>query len=214
MPSKQTKRERKELARQRKLEEMRRAQRRRALRKFKGIGTVVAVAAVIFGLFWLTGRSGREATAAVNDLAAPAGCSEVQEPEYGGREHLTEGEPPPSYSSVPPTSGKHAPGPETTGVHTTPIADEVQVHNLEHGHIGIQYHDISDELLEGLEEIVEGNDDWSFIAPKPDMPPKLALTAWTRLVTCDDPQDAEAALALTREFTKQFQQNGPEKIPG
>ncbi len=48
-----------------------------------------------------------------------------------------------AYASYPPTSGTHAESPTTWGFHTEPVADEVAVHNLEHGGVVISYNNIS-----------------------------------------------------------------------
>ncbi len=48
-----------------------------------------------------------------------------------------------AYPSYPPTSGTHSDSPTTWGVHTEPVADELAVHNLEHGGVVISYNNIS-----------------------------------------------------------------------
>jgi hypothetical protein len=48
-----------------------------------------------------------------------------------------------AYPSYPPTSGQHAASPATWGFHTEPVADEVAVHNLEHGGIVLSHNNIS-----------------------------------------------------------------------
>jgi hypothetical protein len=43
------------------------------------------------------------------------------------------------YTSTPPTSGPHLPQTVAPGVYREAIAEELQVHALEHGHVLIQY---------------------------------------------------------------------------
>jgi len=48
-----------------------------------------------------------------------------------------------AYTSYPPTSGTHSESPTSWGFHTEPVADELAVHNLEHGGVVISYNNIS-----------------------------------------------------------------------
>ena len=52
-----------------------------------------------------------------------------------------------AYPSYPPTSGQHAASAATWGLHTEPVADEVAVHNLEHGGVVISHNNISADAL-------------------------------------------------------------------
>lgn len=52
-----------------------------------------------------------------------------------------------AYPSYPPTSGQHAGSPTTWGLHTEPVADEIAVHNLEHGGVILSHNNIpADDL--------------------------------------------------------------------
>ena len=51
---------------------------------------------------------------------------------YAGTSHAP-------YSSSPPTSGPHVPFTVAPGVYREPLARELQVHALEHGHVLVQY---------------------------------------------------------------------------
>lgn len=55
-----------------------------------------------------------------------------------------------AYPSYPPTSGPHWNGPASWGFHTEPIADEIAVHNLEHGGVVVSYNSISADALARL----------------------------------------------------------------
>ncbi|HXU90652.1 MAG TPA: DUF3105 domain-containing protein [Methylomirabilota bacterium] len=98
----------------------------------------------------------------------------------------TVSEPHEAYNSTPPTSGPHLPYIAPWGVHTKPITDELQVHNLEDGGVVVQYNCECPELAEKLAGIVRKYDRYVILAPYPTMKSRIALTAWTRLETLDD----------------------------
>ena len=58
------------------------------------------------------------------------------------------------YPSYPPTSGQHASGAATWGLHTEPVADEIAVHNLEHGGVVVSHNNISAETLGRLQALL------------------------------------------------------------
>ncbi len=92
-----------------------------------------------------------------------------------------------TYNSSPPTSGPHYTSLARWGIHTEPIPNELQVHNLEDGGVLIQYNcpESCPEIVAELSEIVERYDEQIILAPYPDMDARIALTAWTRLATLD-----------------------------
>jgi hypothetical protein len=109
-----------------------------------------------------------------------------------GNLHITrETDPHVPYNSDPPTSGPHLPYIAPWGVHTRPITRELQVHNLEDGGVVVQYSCECPELAERLAKIVRRYDKQVILAPYPDMKAKIALTAWTRLLTLDDFDEAK-----------------------
>ncbi len=104
-----------------------------------------------------------------------------------GRDHLDLGTDHPWYNSVPPTSGWHTPDPHPWGISKTPIPDEIQVHNLEHGGIMIQYKpEIDKNVLQKLEEIGKRYKSKVIVAPYPKLDKNIALTAWTYLDKFND----------------------------
>ena len=90
-------------------------------------------------------------------------------------------DPHPPYSSDPPTSGPHLPYLAPWGIHTRPIAKELQVHNLEDGGVMVQYNCDCPELVEKLTALVKRYPDHVILAPYPGMKSKIALTAWERI---------------------------------
>ena len=135
-----------------------------------GLGVAVAVA-VIVGYFAY--RAGADLPGARFDDQ--------------GNEHIQmASEPHPPYNSDPPTSGAHLPYIAPWGIHTVPIARELQVHNLEDGGVMVQYNCDCPELVEKLRNIVRKYDKQVILAPYPTMKSRLALTAWTRLEKFDE----------------------------
>ncbi len=104
-----------------------------------------------------------------------------------GNLHIaTEESPHDSYNSDPPTSGPHLPYIAPWGVHTRPIARELQVHNLEDGGVLVQYNCDCPDLVAKLRDIVQKYDKQVILAPYPSMKTRIALTAWTRLDAFDE----------------------------
>ena len=208
MSKPENKAERRQAAKERRLEEMRRRTRRQRLRRLRLMGIGVVVVAAIAGLVVFNIQRGKQATKTLNELAEAAGCTQLQTLASEGQAH----NPPYTYKTDPPTSGNHQ-SPAATGVSAQPIPDESQPHNLEHGHVGIQYKDLDDDMLADLREIVRDKPTLTFLAPRLEMTPKLALTAWAKLITCDAPN--RRAVDLARQFQKQFSGKGPEgAVPG
>ncbi len=103
----------------------------------------------------------------------------------------------PRYETTPPTSGCHQDSWERRwGIHEGPIAPETQVHNLEHGGVLVQYRQelipgLSNDYIEDLklfiEELRSDNRYCKVIlAPYPDLPQAIALTAWGWIQTFEE----------------------------
>ena len=127
-----------------------------------------------------------------------------EEPGYAledqGNYHLAEmDEPHVPYNSSPPTSGPHMAWLTPGDIYDVQVPDEVQVHNLEDGHVNVQYDcpDGCDELVSQLAEIVteylEQPDGRVLMGPYEGIADpvtnqrrRIALTAWTHIDTFDD----------------------------
>jgi uncharacterized protein DUF3105 len=142
--------------------------------------------------------------------AGTSGCTPVRSPKIIGATHIPEGSSA-EYNSTPPTSGNHYPRPAQAGVYTEPIPNERQVHNLEHGHVMVQYRDLTQDQILALEAIVQADPKMVVLAPYPDMQPRLALTAWGKIQTCDVWSDD--ALLVVKQFISKYRDHGPESIP-
>jgi Protein of unknown function (DUF3105) len=108
-------------------------------------------------------------------------------PDLGNAHIQTPAEQHPPYNSDPPTSGPHLAYTAPWGIHTEPIAKELQIHNLEDRGVLIQYNCPSGcpDLVDKLKGIVQRYPDEVILAPYPSMPRRIALTAWTRIDTFD-----------------------------
>src|SRR5688572_4248401 len=104
-------------------------------------------------------------------------------PDQGNLHVATTSDPHEPYNSDPPTSGPHLPYIAPWGVHTRPIAPELQVHNLEDGGVLVQYNCECPDLAAKLRAVVEKYDKYVIVAPYPGMASPIALTAWTRIET-------------------------------
>src|SRR5207302_9676362 len=95
------------------------------------------------------------------------------------------------YQTNPPTSGNHwsdSQSPTTTGIHTSPVPNEELVHNLEHGHIEIQYKTTLDaSILDQLMNLVKQDPTYYLLAPSTTIPDTVDLAAWTHLQRCKTP---------------------------
>ncbi len=121
-------------------------------------------------------------------------------PDQGNLHVQTLSEPIPPYNSDPPTSGPHLPYIAPWGVHTEPIAKQLQVHNLEDGGVVVQYSCPSGcpELVDKLKAVVQRYDKQVLLAPYPGLTNRIALTAWTRIDTFDEFDEARIVKFIGR----------------
>jgi hypothetical protein len=119
---------------------------------------------------------------------AAADLPGVLMPDLGNLHIQSANEPHVPYNSDPPTSGPHLPYLAPWGVHTAPVPKELQVHNLEDGGVVVQYSCPAGcpELVAKLTELVKQYDKQVLLAPYPGLRQRIALTAWTRIETFDE----------------------------
>jgi hypothetical protein len=142
---------------------------------------------------------------------ASVGFGVLQEFPIQGRTHIQRAQNHPAYNSTPPTSGWHY-GDQVAshGIHAEPVPNEVQVHNLEHGEIMVQYDCPSGcpDTLAALERIVKSYPKKVILAPYPGMGKPIALTSWGRLKYLNTPDET-----AIRAFIAAYKDKGPEFFP-
>lgn len=220
MPNKPTKAQRREASKAARFEAERKAAKERRNRFMLGGFIGAAVIGLIVAIILASGSSNKVDLTGLNKDASGAGCSGLTKFPDQGRSHIQSPKTF-TYDSNPPTSGSHyaiaGVAPTQTGVHLQPIQDEIQVHNLEHGHIGIQYNNLSPAVQSALEQFTNARDTYVFMAPRPTLPAgvQLAFSRWGELVTCASPTDASAVVKLATTFYNDFHGDGPEgALPG
>jgi len=154
------------------------------------------------------GPTPRSAASATPPL--PAACTAIRSPKALTPTHIEDGQTA-TYDSTPPTSGAHYRHWVTTGIYAESIQNERQVHNLEHGHVLIQYRALDSSQINALEAVVQGGGRMLILAPYPDMDPKISFTSWGKIQTCDAWSDGIPELA--RFFIAQNRDHAPESIP-
>lgn len=123
-----------------------------------------------------------------------------------GRGHLGDGEAAPTYNSDPPTSGDHSPSAAQCGIYTREIPDVLQVHNLEHGTVVVQYApDLPIDQVEALQSFARTKQSHIILAPRSGMDSPLVLTSWTRMLRLQD-----VDLDTVDVYYDEFVFSGPE----
>lgn len=170
----QVKREMKQRVKQERAEaEIARRRRRLAGR----IGRSIALATVLLGVgYWGYGKMTEEVPwTPVPILPSP---------------HVPIGTPHSPYNSTPPTSGPHAPGLAPWGVHDEPVPKELQVHNLEDGGVVISYTCQECPALVAQLTTIAERYEHVILAPYSELDRRIALTAWGRIDTFDEFDEA------------------------
>jgi hypothetical protein len=142
------------------------------------------------------------------------------DPDYGAT-HIAVASAHADYAMRPATSGPHWQARTTTvdgvsapakwDVYEVALPDEILLHNLEHGGIGLHYDcpDGCPELVAQLESLVPRNRAQFIVAPYPTMESKIAITAWRHHLFLDEFDEA-----AINEFIDEYQDRAPESVPG
>ena len=170
-------------------------------------GVVVAVVAVVIVLVASGGGGGggKLGTAAL----AGTGCVAQDFPPMG-RQHVLQVKKSFKYNSSPPTSGPHYPQPAIWNIYDQPVDQIWLLHNLEHGGVVVQYGSkVAPVQLESLTAWYSADPDGMVVAPLPELGGKIALTAWTHLMTCSQGYSEQAFTS----FRDAYRGKGPEGFP-
>jgi hypothetical protein len=140
--------------------------------------------------------------------AKAAGCDsdKAKQFESEGRGHTTDIKEAVKYKNNPPHSGNHYQVPADWGFYDTTLPDVQTTHNLEHGHILIQWKGLSDADQKALKDQWHKNEYHLLVEPRDKNPKKgVYYTAWTEQLYCKHPS-AEALQYMIDNFRDQ----GPE----
>jgi Protein of unknown function (DUF3105) len=123
------------------------------------------------------------------------------------RDHTND---PVNYPMSPPVTGDHSPQAAPCGIHGTQIPDELYVHSLEHGTVGVLYDPQQVEVatIRDIEALVGEYDDRTISAPYPGTETPIIVTSWNRMMRLDE-FDEDAI----NEYIDAFIGKGPENIP-
>ena len=180
----------KELRQKKRVEERARKAREERRRTVLTIGALAVIGAITIGLVVYSASASNPIGTFVQSL---------------GNQHVSAiGDPHVPYNSVPPTSGPHIGNLASWGIHTEPIPNELQLHNLEDAGVNIQYDCPTGcpDIVQSLEAIYKSYSDTRganariIVAPysgirtasggKP-----IALTAWQRFLYLDTVDEAQ-----------------------
>jgi hypothetical protein len=157
----------------------------------------------------------------VADAAKAAGC-ELKSFRANSREHTDDIAEQLSYSSSPPTSGKHFAEPAEDGAYDEAPDVKQLVHTMEHGRVIIWFkRNLPEEQRANLKALFDEDTYQMVITPDPtEMTYQVAATAWNadpqpngtgRLLGC--PRMNDQVFDAIRAFKDEHRANGPEPIP-
>ena len=206
---------------QRREAEERRKQEAKREQTKKNLITLGIAALVIALVAALVISDRKKAEGPVGVAAEEAGCSDKEEFEAVGAEHIDEGASHAPYNSTPPTNGPHYEIASDVGFFTTPVEPERVVHNLEHGMIVIWYDPEAPQAVKNdIEAIVEKEPLATVATPFEGLDKNFYLTAWNKLPS--DGEDSEGtgyslgcdavAQEVVDDFRRDHQGKGPERI--
>jgi hypothetical protein len=171
---------------------------------FSGFGIVALIVVVLIVVF--AGGSSN-AKAAVQALTA-AGCQYKHPPAQARSPHYTTltPNPPPSWNTYPPSSGRHYYQWVLWGDYDAPVRLIQEVHNLEHGGMIIQYGSkVPKADVAQINAFYRKDPTAMLVAPLPNLGNKIAMTAWTYWAECTSFNQK-----AFKGFQSAFRYHGPE----
>jgi uncharacterized protein DUF3105 len=208
----ETKKGKRDAARQARIEQQRRRQQAKRRKKavLGGLSVVLVVALVAFAVVQIS-QSRARSQAAVKAAAAAAGCDGIIQYPDAGRQHI-DNLPPEQrkpYTSTPPTSGDHyGVLPPPPNFYADPaLRPETYVHALEHGQIFIHYNDIPKAQVDELEKLQSDHSASTSVMRDPDIKAPVVITAWRYMEQCQ-----KVSVPVIEDFIKQRCNKGPENF--
>lgn len=210
---------------QSKIREMRRSHRQSRHRRQQFILFAAGIALVLVGVAAVTVGPSVASMVTNGGVGVHTG-GHIPVDEDDGRAHIGFGDPHAGYSVTPATSGPHylmanvpnlgVSAPANWGEYEIALPDEVLIHNLEHGGIGLHYDCPSGcpDIVAGLQDVIpEGNPSQFILSPYPGLKEttgsRIAITAWRHHLYLDEVDAAEID-----KFIGEYQDRAPESIKG
>ena len=194
-------------AEERKRQEIQRAARKR---NFLTVGIALLVGALVVFLIINDRNSGGGSSSVDAGVAAgEAGCTDIEEHEEEGQEHVEDGTDI-EYATQPPSSGNHYGTPADAGFYDSAIPEEQAVHNLEHGQIVVWYSSSApQETIDAIQTVVDDEAIALVAVPYDDLPSgsEVGFSAWGATQTCEDFSND-----VLNEFRAEYQGKGPESV--
>lgn len=196
----------------------RRKRRKKAI--YWSLGGIV-LGAFVISLLVPGGLSSRNSIGQSADTRINTGGPVELQPDMGD-EHLTPGTPAgeDAFATSPATSGPHwqtlpneqvpTGSPARWGFYPQELPDEVLIHNLEHGGIGLHYNcpDGCPDLRQQLTGIVPQDVSQFIVSPYTNMDSKIAVTAWRHILYLDEVDEAQI-----QTFIDAYKDRAPESVP-
>jgi hypothetical protein len=174
--------------------------------RYMFIGLIVAIVAIAL-VVAVVAFGGGGGGASDSELAI-GGCV-ARTFDEADRQHATTLPEGYEYNSFPPSNGTHNPVPAIWNIYDEPVRQMLLIHNLEHGGIVVQHGDqVPAEELDRIRAWYADDPNAKIVAPLPSLGDKVAVTAWTHVMTC--PGFNEEAFDT---FTESFRYQGPERFP-
>lgn len=168
------------------------------------IGFVLATILIIIGGIWFIGK---QEVKEKEKLSKPL---LGEEPQFQGANHVKRGDPHPTYSSNPPTSGWHwGDGTAGPGIKDTEVPDELVLHSMEHGAAVVWYKDDLPQIdVERIKKAFNDASGKKIMLPRKSLDVPVALTSWGRLMKFQAIDESKI-----KEFIETNNDRAPEKAP-
>ncbi len=197
-----------------------------------GIVGLVAVMIVLFTGGGASGKAGNPTAVAATMRAA--GCTLTTSKASPSAQHISDFKQSVTYSTFPPTSGRHYSIPAIWGNYTQPVDPRQAVHNEEHGGIDIWVGPaVPASERQKISDFYDESPDAILVTPIENTAPevkypahsppgsKIYLTAWTVDIANGNITNGKNVIATCPHFDKtaftafrdEFRGTGPERFP-